>query len=84
MVPAIWMAHTRLTLCESRPHSNARRAPIPGASGDPADFGCKLFDPATPTEKIIDLACFVATLAFFRSVLIDNYARRQRRRDPQI
>jgi hypothetical protein len=84
LVPAIRIAHTRLILCESKPHPNSHRAPISGASGNPADFGCKLLAPATPTEKILDLALFITTLAFFRSALIDIHTCRQRHRDPQI
>jgi hypothetical protein len=79
LVPAIRIAHTRLTLCETRPHPNARHAPIPGSSGDPADFGCKLFAPATLTEKAIDLAAILTALGFLRSLLIDRQTRRQQR-----
>jgi hypothetical protein len=70
----------RLTICEAKPHANAHHAPIPGASGDPADFGCKLFAPASPTEKIVDLATFAAILAALRSLLMDIQAARARRR----
>jgi hypothetical protein len=65
------IAHRRLTLCKMQIHPGSHRAPIPGSSGDPANFGCKLLDPATLTEKIIDLACFLTTLAFFRSLWMD-------------
>ena len=78
LIPTIWIARTRLTLCESKPHPNARHAPIPGASGNPADFGCKLFAPVTPTEKLIDLAAFVAILAFVRSLWMDIHLWRSK------
>jgi hypothetical protein len=74
------MAHTRQSLCESKPHPNAHHAPISGSSGNPADFGCKLLAPATPTEKIIDLALFLTTLAFLRSIALDIHAARLLRR----
>jgi len=82
LVPAARIAHTRLTLCESKPHPNAHRAPIAASSGNPADFGCKLLAPATPTEKILDLTLCIVTLALLRSVLLDIHLRRQRTRPP--
>ncbi len=79
LVPAIRIAHTRLTLCEAKPHPGSRRAPIPGSSGNPADFGCKLLAPASLTEKVIDFALFLITLAFLRSLALDLHAARLRR-----
>jgi hypothetical protein len=72
-------AHRRQALCESRPHAGARHAPIPGASGDPADFGCALIAPATLAEKGIDLSFCLFALAFLRSFAVDIHAARLRR-----
>jgi hypothetical protein len=79
LIPAVGIARARLRVCESKPHLGARRAPIPGASGDPADFGCSTIDPVTLTEKGIDLSFCLLLLATLRSMVIDGHVRKLRR-----
>lgn len=78
-VSAVVVAERRQARCATHIHSGSRHVPIPGASGDPADFGCSLLQPATATEIGLDLLAFLATLAAARSLAIALRAARLRR-----